>query len=242
MSRALFIAKLKEGLAGLPQAEIEEIASDYEFHFDEATATGEIEDDIVARLGDPTRLARELRGGLEQRLTKESAAAVETLAPPPRLGARAGLLLAVLAVSGMAAAAYHFSGRDIGPTTPAAIQRTVTVPPAGAKLVIAGGQQWDLGTLAQDRVEIVVDGGGQAIARGRVKELILHIDGSGSADFGALQADIVRVELSGTGQAHVSGTQAVDITISGSGSVRLKVKPKTLKQSITGSGQVILPS
>jgi hypothetical protein len=108
--------------------------------------------------------------------------------------------------------------------------------------VISGGQQLDLGTLAQDRVEIVLDGGGHAVARGRIKELILHIDGSGSADFGALQADVVRVELSGTGQADVSGTQAVDITISGSGTVRLNVKPKTLKQSITGSGQVILPS
>ncbi len=233
MSRARFMAKLREGLAALPQPEIEEIASDYEFHFAEAAATGKSEDDTVAALGDPARLAREL---LEQRDGGEEKAATAA----PSRHARMRLLLGLLAVISGAMALYYFSEHRI--PQPASPQQAMTVPPNGARIVISGGQVLDLGTLAQDRIEIVVDGGGHATARGKVKQLILHIDGSGSADFGALEADSVRVELSGTGKAEVAAAQMADITISGSGTVSLKTKPKMLKQSVTGSGQVILPS
>jgi|GEM_PF-6502853 hypothetical protein len=257
MSRALFIAKLREGLAGLPPLEIDEITSDYEHHFSEAIAIGQSEDDTVARLGDPARLARELREDREQRRSTE-----EGSPPPPvrtasgaRVSGRLGLLLALLAVIGMAAAAYYVTSRDGGapapiarsapsapPAPPVSPQQAVAPPANGARIVISGGQVLDLGNIAQERIEILLDGSGRATARGRVKELTLHIDGSGSADFGALQADIVHVDVSGTGNAEVSGTQMVDVTILGSGTVRLKDKPKTLKQSVTGSGQVILPS
>jgi len=255
MSRALFIAKLEEGLAGLPQPEIDEIVSDYAHHFAEAAAAGQSDDDIVARLGDPARLAQELRGGMEQRLAAE-----EDLAPPPaaarvetasgvRLGGKLGLLLALLAVIGAAAAAYYIAGRDGPAPAPVAnIPAPPSAPPAqamaapGARIVISGGQVLDLGTMAQERIEIVLDGGGHATAKGRVAELTLRIDGSGSADLGALQADIVHVDVSGTGSAEVSGAQLVEVTLAGSGTVRLRDKPKTLKQSVTGSGQVILLS
>lgn len=234
MSRALFLAKLKQGLAGLPQPEIDEIAADYEFHFSEAAATGQSDDDIVARLGDPARLARELR---EQRGSADDAALP---LPPPRPGGRAIMLLALLVLGGGALAAYLI-WRDTAAPPPALAPQPVLAAPHGARIVIGGGQVLDLGAIAQERIEIVVDGGGRATARGKVKELTLRIDGSGSAELGALAADSVHVELSGTGHAEVSGAQAADVTISGSGTVRLKVKPKTLKQSVTGSGQVLLP-
>ena len=171
-----------------------------------------------------------------------------------RAGGRLGLLLALMLLIGVAAA-YYIVGRDGGspasiarsappapPAPPVPPQQAVAVPATGARIVISGGQVLDLGTITQERIEIVVDGGGHATARGRVKELTLHIDGSGSADFGALQADIVHVELSGTGDAEISATQLADVTISGTGTVRLKVKPKVLKQSVAGSGQVLLPA
>jgi hypothetical protein len=260
MSRALFMAKLKEGLADLPQPEIDEIASDYEHHFSEAAAIGQSEDDVVARLGDPARLARELRGDREQRISADEEL---TAATPPspvssgaRMGSGLGLLLALIVVIGVGAVAYRIASRDGNGGAPASVANLPVAPPAppappqqavvaaagGAKVMISGGQVLDLGTITQDKIEIMVDGGGRAIAKGRVKELTLYIDGSGSADFGALQADIVHVDVSGTGNAEVSGAQLADITILGSGTVRLAVNPKTLKQSVTGSGQIILPS
>jgi len=61
MNRATFMMQLRRGLAGLPQNEIEDICADYEIHFTDGAAHGRSEDDVAAALGDPSRLARELR-------------------------------------------------------------------------------------------------------------------------------------------------------------------------------------
>ena len=55
------MARLRLGLAGLsPQAQ-DEILADYETHFAEGAASGRTEEQVAAALGDPERLARELR-------------------------------------------------------------------------------------------------------------------------------------------------------------------------------------
>jgi uncharacterized membrane protein len=61
MTREAFIARLREGLRGLPPQTIADIVSDYEAHFTEGLAAGRNEADVGAALGDPDRLARELR-------------------------------------------------------------------------------------------------------------------------------------------------------------------------------------
>ncbi|HUO12975.1 MAG TPA: DUF1700 domain-containing protein [Caulobacteraceae bacterium] len=61
MTRDDFIAKLRQGLAGLPEAARAEIVADYESHFADGVRAGRSEADIAAALGDPGRLARELR-------------------------------------------------------------------------------------------------------------------------------------------------------------------------------------
>ena len=60
MTRAQFLAGLREGLRGLSADEIAEIVGDYEEHFSDATAAGRKEEDVAAALGDPARLAGEL--------------------------------------------------------------------------------------------------------------------------------------------------------------------------------------
>ena len=61
MNSEAFLRTLRAGLAGLSRQEIEEIIADYEAHFAEARASGRSEAEVVEALGDPTRLARELR-------------------------------------------------------------------------------------------------------------------------------------------------------------------------------------
>lgn len=61
MNRTGFLRTLRDGLAGLPAQEIDDILGDYAAHFDEAHASGRTEQDVAAALGDPRRLARELR-------------------------------------------------------------------------------------------------------------------------------------------------------------------------------------
>uniref|UniRef100_UPI00289DD5C9 DUF1700 domain-containing protein n=1 Tax=Brevundimonas nasdae TaxID=172043 RepID=UPI00289DD5C9 len=61
MTRAEFIARLKDGLVGLPTTTATDIIADYETHFDDGLAAGRTEAEVAAALGDPVRLARELK-------------------------------------------------------------------------------------------------------------------------------------------------------------------------------------
>ena len=61
MSRALFLARLRQGLKGLSPDEIDDIVMDYEAHFNDAMAAGRSEQDVAASLGDALQLGKELR-------------------------------------------------------------------------------------------------------------------------------------------------------------------------------------
>ena len=61
MKRAEFMAQLRAGLSGLHSADVDEILGDYETHFADGAAHGRSEDEVSAALGDPARLAREMR-------------------------------------------------------------------------------------------------------------------------------------------------------------------------------------
>jgi uncharacterized membrane protein len=61
MSRQEFLARLRDGLRELPPKAIDDIVADYEAHFAEGEAAGRSETEVAAALGDPGRLARELR-------------------------------------------------------------------------------------------------------------------------------------------------------------------------------------
>ena len=61
MTREAFIARLRDGLRGLPPHAIADILTDYETHFADGVAAGRTEAEVAQALGDPGRLARELR-------------------------------------------------------------------------------------------------------------------------------------------------------------------------------------
>jgi uncharacterized membrane protein len=61
MTRQAFMARLREGLRGLPPQAQAEIVADYEAHFADGLAAGRSEAEVAVALGDPGRLARELR-------------------------------------------------------------------------------------------------------------------------------------------------------------------------------------
>lgn len=61
MTRAEFIARLRKGLVGLSGQAADDIVADYEAHFDDGIAAGRTEEQVAQALGDPDRLARELK-------------------------------------------------------------------------------------------------------------------------------------------------------------------------------------
>jgi len=90
-----FLRSLRAGLAGLPPHDVEEILADYSAHFAEARASCRSEAEVVGALGDPARLARELRAetGLRRFETHRSPG---------------NLLAAMLALAGLAAVDIFF--------------------------------------------------------------------------------------------------------------------------------------
>jgi len=77
MTRQAFMARLREGLRDLPAQTQAEIMADYETHFAEGAAAGRSEAEVAAALGDPGRLARELRAeaGLKRWESERNASA-----------------------------------------------------------------------------------------------------------------------------------------------------------------------
>jgi uncharacterized membrane protein len=137
MTRQAFMARLREGLRGLPPSAQADIVADYENHFNEGEAAGRSEADVAAALGDPGRLARELRAekGLQRWEEERSASAgagaifavlglgaIDILFLLPILmgvgGAMFGIAIAVIAVffaGGVVFAAGPFAGVPGGP-------------------------------------------------------------------------------------------------------------------------------
>jgi len=71
MTKLEFLDTLRRRLMGLPQAEIDDVLADYAAHFAEGMAAGRSEAEIAEALGDPLRLARELRAEVGLRRWEE---------------------------------------------------------------------------------------------------------------------------------------------------------------------------
>jgi uncharacterized membrane protein len=121
MTRQEFIDRLRLGLTGLPSKATAEIVADYEAHFAEAQAAGRSEAEVAEALGDPGRLARELRAEIglkrwEEERNPSAAAgaifavlglgAIDLLILLPILMGVAGTLFGVI----VAAVAVFFAG------------------------------------------------------------------------------------------------------------------------------------
>ena len=144
MTRQEFLSRLKKGLVGLPAATAAEIVSDYETHFDDGLAAGRSEAEVAAALGDPARLARELRaeaGAQRWHQEKNPSAAVAAVFAVLGLGAIDILILLpiLMGVIGtlfgffIAAIALFFSGGAVMVAGPFA------APPGGPLAAILFG-------------------------------------------------------------------------------------------------------
>ena len=144
MNRQAFIDRLRLGLSGLPPKAIAEAVADYETHFTAGLAAGRTEEEVAEALGDPARLARELRAetGLkrwEEERNPTSAAgaifavlglgAIDILILLPILMTVAGTLFGLI----VAAIAIFVGGGVVFAAGP------FLSPPGGAAVALLGG-------------------------------------------------------------------------------------------------------
>lgn len=144
MTRQAFMARLREGLRGLPAQAQADILTDYENHFADGAAAGRSEPEVASALGDPDRLARELRAeaGLkrweEERNASAAGAAVfavlglgaiDIIVLLPILMGVAGAIVGVA----VAVIAVFFAGGVMFAAGP------FTDPPGGVAAALLGG-------------------------------------------------------------------------------------------------------
>jgi uncharacterized membrane protein len=88
-TRQAYLIRLRAGLRGLPPSAIADIMADYEAHFSEAATAGRNEEEVAAKLGEPGRVARELRAEAGLRRWEERRSA----------GSALGAIVAVLGLA-----------------------------------------------------------------------------------------------------------------------------------------------
>ena len=136
MTRQAFMARLRDGLRGLPPSVQADIVADYETHFNDGAAAGRSEADVAAALGDPGRLARELSAefGLRRWESERSASAgASAIFAVLGLGALDILILLPILGFGIAVVGIFVAGGVIFAVGPFA-----GVPGGGAAAILAG--------------------------------------------------------------------------------------------------------
>jgi uncharacterized membrane protein len=96
VTRGEFLERLRRGLAGLPPQTIAEALADYAAHFDEGQAAGRPQEEVAGALGDPARLARELRAEVGLRYWETHRTPAALIAAIAGLGALVALDVLIL--------------------------------------------------------------------------------------------------------------------------------------------------
>jgi hypothetical protein len=115
---------------------------------------------------------------------------------------------------------------------------TVSGVPLHNVALRGSGSEILLGRLNQDRLNLAIAGTGQVSAGGRIDRVELAIAGSGTVRMGEALVQRADIHISGSGNADLTPRDIANVSVSGSGTVRMTVKPEHLNQMVNGSGGV----
>lgn len=101
-----------------------------------------------------------------------------------------------------------------------------------------GSGNLNLNAGSSENVELAMVGSGQITASGSCKALNAELTGSGDLNARHLAADTVTVNLRGSGTSHVFAKQSAELTLRGSGDIRVLGNPNRRNVNRTGSGEV----
>ncbi|HTH54626.1 MAG TPA: head GIN domain-containing protein [Cyclobacteriaceae bacterium] len=88
------------------------------------------------------------------------------------------------------------------------------------------------------KAEVSISGSGKLVASGTAKEIKARLSGSGKVLASNLEVSRCDVHISGSGDVEINVKDALDASISGSGSVSYKGNPSQLNSHSSGSGHV----
>jgi hypothetical protein len=123
-----------------------------------------------------------------------------------------------------------FGRDDLDITLPGRAFRTLTV---------GGSYKLIMENVDQPRLDLSVAGSGSVRAQGSSERVNLSIAGSGKAKLAELTMKRLDVNIAGSGNVEAAPRDALNVTIAGSGELRLLSDPPQVHTNIMGSGRVI---
>lgn len=118
------------------------------------------------------------------------------------------------------------------------IRILIETPSPLGRAEINGAGRLLLEDLLSDRATLTVQGSGDLVAQGRVEDVTVNINGSGSVRASELEAKSVSAIVNGSGHAVVHPTHALSARINGSGDILYRGEPATLRTNVLGSGRI----
>ncbi|MBC9878663.1 DUF2807 domain-containing protein [Bradyrhizobium sp. INPA01-394B] len=103
---------------------------------------------------------------------------------------------------------------------------------------LSGSTKLKLADLKQDALRIVMHGSSVVTASGTAHEVSLESAGSGRADLGGLVTEQASVKIHGSGDVDLAPRQDADISVSGSGVVKLHGSVARINSHVSGSGEI----
>jgi hypothetical protein len=122
------------------------------------------------------------------------------------------------------------TGRDLEITLPGQAFRRASV---------SGSGKLSMENLNQPELALGISGSGTLRGQGNVDQLSVAISGSGTAWLAGVAVKQLTAKIAGSGNIEAAPKDDADISISGSGNVRLLSRPTRLKSQTAGSGRVI---
>lgn len=128
----------------------------------------------------------------------------------------------------------HFDG-NANPTS----AKVVLEVPEFTEVNVTGSGEVVITGLNNSDFSAKVTGSGSVIAKeGTAERLDTSVTGSGELNLAGLESKTAKASVTGSGDIELNATSGLDAHITGSGSVRYKGHPHTVKEDITGSGEV----
>lgn len=103
---------------------------------------------------------------------------------------------------------------------------------------VSGSGKVNLSSAIADLADVSVSGSGRIVMTGSAKEIKARISGSGKVLAADLEVARCEVRISGSGDVEINVKDALDASISGSGSVHYKGNPSQVNSHSSGSGHV----
>ncbi len=104
---------------------------------------------------------------------------------------------------------------------------------------INGSGKIDITEVTKDKLALVISGSGNIIAKGKVAQLGVTINGSGDVHAASLEAETATITVNGSGDADVYTTDALTAKIQGSGDITYIGTPSKVSAAVSGSGEII---